>query len=396
MWNNKNCMVMLSACALCLPGAPSADERIQVHGFVSQGAAHTDANEVGGNSQDGLGLDMRELGVNVSYRPNGDWLFSGQALARWAGNTDDGGLRLDYAFADRTLASSEASRVGLQVGKVKNPYGLYNMTRDVAHTRPGILMPQSIYPDQMRDFFLAAPGISLYGSHESGFGNLSWQISALRPEVDEEILEHVFMLRALPGHFAGRNSWLGQVLLDVGGSWHLGLSVGEMNMAYRPGALPPVDELAGRHSLPTWVLSLEHNSEDWSFIAEYGQTTVRARNYSAPTDDNTTEAWYVQATRRFGEGWQAYLRYDVLYFDRHDKDGTQFASDPTIVFLGIPAYSRFAKDWVLGLRHDRGPWAFSGEFHRVEGTAWLSPMDTPYTVQERGWHMFLLQAAYRF
>lgn len=377
--------------ALALAATASAQELgngIQAHGFVSQSVVKTSDNQVGGDSDDNLGWDLREMGANLSWRPAPDWLISGQALARWAGESDGGELRLDYGFVDRTLFADGTSQMGVRLGKIKNPYGFYNTTRDVAHTRPGIIMPQSIYQDQMRDFFLAAPGLSLYGNHESELGSLSWQISHLRPEVDNVELEHVFLLSPVPGNFKGSDSWLGQVMFDAGGRWRLGLSMGEMNMKF--------PALGGNHSLPTWVLSAEHNSEDWSLTAEYGQTTVQARNYPLPwgSSDNTTEAWYVQATRRLGSGWSGYLRYDVLYFDKDDKDGEQFFIDLGGTF---PAYSRFAKDWVLGLRRDVGSWSLSGEIHRVNGTAWISLQDNPVPGNMvRYWNMVLLQAAWRF
>lgn len=135
-------------------------ESVQVHGFLSQAAAISDHNNLGGKSSDGVAFDLRELGGNISWLPDPDWLLSAQVLMRWAGKTDDGDLRLDYAFIDRTLTFGE-DQVGVQLGKIKNPSGLYNTTRDVAHTRPGILMPQSIYWDRIRDFVLAAPGVSV-------------------------------------------------------------------------------------------------------------------------------------------------------------------------------------------------------------------------------------------
>lgn len=177
----------------------------------------------------------------------------------------------------------------------------------------------------------------------------------------------------------------------------MGLSIGKMNMDYSP-SISPIDELPGSHSLPTWVVSLEHNSEDWSITSEYGQTTVKARDYRATTSsDNTTEAWYVQATRRLGSGWQSFLRYDVLYFDKEDKDGALFTSDPIIAFLGFPKHSRYAKDWVLGIRRDIGALSLSTEIHHVNGSAWISPEDNPNPrALVRDWNMLLMQAAWRF
>jgi hypothetical protein len=368
---------------------------VQTHGFLSQSVVLTTDNKVGGNSNDKVGWDMREMGANLSWRPSPDWLLSGQILARWAGKSDEGDLRVDYGFVDRSLFADGDTQVGLRLGKIKNPYGFYNTTRDVAHTRPGIIMPQSIYLDQIRNFFLAAPGFSLYGNSENELGNLSWQISALRPEVNDPSLEYVFLVDNLPGHFEGKNSWLSQLMLDIGGKWRMGLSLGEMNMSYRPAQFGD-KEIAGSHHLPTWVLSLEHNTEDWSLTAEYGQTKIDASGYQFFNLDTTTEAWYVQATRRVGKGWQGYLRYDVLYYDKKDRSGSAFAGAALPAKLGLPAYSRYAKDWVFGVRRDIDRIALSAELHHVDGTAWLALVDNPPAGLARNWNMLLLQAAWRF
>ncbi len=383
--------------ALCVGFAQAQElgHGVQAHGFVSQSVIHTSDNHVGGSGEDSLGWDLREMGVNLSWRPTPDWLISGQALARWAGESDKGDLRLDYGFVDRTLFSDGDSQVGLRLGKIKNPYGFYNTTRDVAHTRPGIIMPQSIYLDQIRNFFLAAPGLSLYGNSENNVGNLSWQISVLRPEVDDPSLEYVFLANDQAGHFKGKNSWLSQAMFDMGGTWRMGLSLGEMNMAYHPSLLGEI-EIAGSHRLPTWVLSLEHNTEDWSFTVEYGQTKVDATGYRLFNQNATTEAGYVQATRRMGNNWQGYLRHDVLYYDNNDRDGTAFAGSALPLMLGLPAHSRFAKDWVFGVRHDIEHIALSAEWHHVDGTAWLAQSDNPRAGLIRQWDMLLLQAAWRF
>jgi hypothetical protein len=363
---------------------------VQAHGFIDQSLVHTSDNNVGGESDDSLTSELREMGANLSWRPNPDWLVSGQVLARWAGEADRGKLRLDYGFVDRTLIATGDSQMGLRLGKIKNPYGFYNTTRDVAHTRPGIIMPQSVYPDQMRNFFLAAPGFSLYGNSENDHGNISWQISALRPEVDDPSLEYVFLIGDRAGRFDGKNSWLSQFMFDMDGRWRMGLSLGEMKMGYKPSAFGDI-EIAGNHRLPTWVLSLEHNTEDWSFTAEYGQTKVDASGYRIFNTNHTTEAMYAQATRRIANGWQGYLRYDVLYFDKDDRDGAGFSAR-----LRLPAYSRFAKDWVLGVRRDIDSLALSAELHSVDGTAWLAQSDNPTAGLVRRWDMLLLQAAWRF
>lgn len=395
MWNRNNAMGMLAAClALCAVSA-SADDRLQVHGFFSQSAVHTDNNNVGGDSDGGWGLDIREMGANISYRPDADWLFSGQALARWAGNTDEGKPRLDYAFMDRTLFSGEDTRVGLQVGKVKNGYGFFNTTRDVAHTRPGILMPQSIYLDRVRNFFLASPGVSLYGNNRGRVWDTSWSLNLMQPDTKSEDLEHLFTLRALPGEFRGQSSWLAQIMTDLdGGRFRVGLSFGTVSTRYHPAAIDLLGP--GEQSLRPRLLSLEWNEEKWSLTTEYEQVKNRGYGYGlggvGPEDPNTVEAWYVQGTYRVDANLHVYVRRDEFYFDKNDKTGAAFAAANPLV----PRHVLYAKDWVLGVRREWRDWSLSTEIHQVDGTAWLSPMDTPIANQKGDWHMLLFQAAYRF
>lgn len=381
-------------CCIAWVGGANALElgqNVQMHGFLSQAAAISDHNNVGGDSSDGIAFDLRELGGNISWRPDPDWLVSAQVLARWAGKTDDGDVRLDYGFVDRTLLSGE-DRLGIQLGKIKNPYGLYNTTRDVAHTRPGILMPQSIYWDRIRDFVLAAPGVSIYGENNRPMANLSWQASVLRPEVENAEVEYVTFLQDMPGRLKGRTSWLSQVMLELDHDrWRLGLSLGEMAVRYTPGAVDFWQ--AGTTRFRPMVFSLEHNREQWSFAAEYAETTVRSRDYALffPFPDNTAQAYYLQATWRFQPRWQSYARYDVLHVSKSDKRGRQFEVD-----TGLPAHLVYSKDLTLGLRYDPdSAWALSVEVHHVQGAASLARTDNP-GLPQKDWNLLLLQAAYRF
>jgi len=394
MWNNKAPLAVIALLSGLASGVYATESQVQVHGFISQALVHTTANDVGGQGGDELGWDLREMGVNLSYRPNADWLLAGQALARWAGETDEGQPRIDYAIVDRTLYASEDSRVGLQVGKVKNPYGLYNMTRDVAQTRPGIIMPQSIYLDRIRNFFLASPGIAAYGSHNHGDWDISWRLNAMRPDADSEDWENLLFLTSQAGSYEGENSWLGQVMTEMaGGRMRLGLSGGRVVSAYKPGPADPIGR--GRSILRPLLLSVEWNEERWSLAGEYERVRNNGEGYglggNGPEDPNTVEAWYIQGTWRVTPSRSVYLRRDAFYFDRDDKSGKAFAA-----LNGVQASVMYSKDWVLGARQDWKRWSFSAEVHQVEGTAWLSPLDTPIANQQKSWRMLLLQAAYQF
>ena len=63
-----------------------------------------------------------------------------------------------------------------------------------------------------------------------------------------------------------------------------------------------------------------------------------------------------------------------------------------------PAHSRFAKDITVGLRWNITPqFMLRAEYHRVNGTGWLSTLDNPSphgTVQH--WDLFSILGSYRF
>ena len=374
--------------------AQELGQDIQAHGFISQSLIHTSDNNLGGDSDDGVASDIRELGANLSWRPNPDWLISGQALARWAGATDDGELRLDYGFVDRSVIADGDDQIGIRFGKIKNPYGFFNTTRDVAHTRPSIIMPQSIYLDRVRNFILSAPGVAAYGNHAGNHFDISWSLGAVQFDGDNDDLEYLFLFSDQPGKFEGDISWTGQVMTELeGGRWRCGVTLASVNMDYRP---TPSDKLltAGSNRLTPVVLSLEHNSEQFSLTGEYSQARHKTWNYIGNNPlakglqtPNTLEAWYLQATWRPIPDWRFYLRRDEIYLDKDDKKG----------FAGLtPRHSNFAKDWTLGGRYDFKAWSFSAEYHKINGTFWVSPLDTPAADKRENWDMVLLQAAWRF
>jgi hypothetical protein len=393
----------VSFACLLTGGALAAElEGVQVHGFASQSAVYTRQNQFSGSMPGQVGFDARELGGNISWQAAPDWLLSGQLVTRRAGAMDNGAVRIDYAFIDHTLIDNDQRSLGMRVGKVKNPYGFFNMTRDVAHTRAGIMLPQSIYQDQIRNFFLAAPGVSLYGSEERGADLLSWQVSVLKPEVNSPNLT-AYIVDKQSGHFNGLTSMLSQMLWEQdGGKWRAGLSLGQFDVHFQPA---PTDFFnmgsfsgAGDVKLNTGVLSLEHNREDWSYTAEYASTRQIRNNFNLPgalailDKDTTIEAYYLQTLWRFAPRWQALARYDAIYLDKQDKNGSVFAAA-----TGLPAAQRYARDVTVGLRYEPAPsWSLFAELHHVNGGAWLSKLENSPASLKSAWDMLLLQAAWHF
>lgn len=378
-----------------LPGVAVADiPGIQFHGFASQGVISTSANNFFGPSENRLSTQFTELGINGSYRLSPVLMFSGQILSRRAGATDDGRLRLDYGFVDYTIGESDDGKWGVLLGKVKNPYGLYNLTRDMAFTRPSILLPQSIYFDRARNFALAAPGASLYGERRTDMGDLFLQVAASTPTVDDSGTKFAFFGRDLPGTLDGRLSYIARVMIEEGGGRaRLAVTGAQVNARYRPAYSDPYAD--GRLVFSPLILSAQYGAERWTLTGEYGVERVTMSGFGAALPDraSTSEQFYLQGTYRLAEKWELLLRYDVLYLNRDDRDGTRYAAAS-----GAPAYGQFAKDWTVGLRYDPTPsWMLRAELHAVNGTAWLPHEDNPIPAATRArWNMLLFQAAYKF
>jgi hypothetical protein len=368
---------------------------LQIHGFASQAYILTSANDFFGDSDEGGSFDFRELGLNASLRPLPRLQLSAQVLSRRAGQSDDGDPDLDYAFADYSFVSNPASTMGLRAGRIKNPLGLYNDTRDVAFTRPSILLPQSIYFDRTRDLALSADSVQLYGEGRMDVGAIGFQFGVANPRVSDDETELAFLGADRPGELDNDISYIGRIMYEHGGGrLRLALSGAQVNIDYDPAADPSQDLLPGSIRFQPWIFSAQYNAERWSLTGEYA---LRKSTFEglAPIPDMsfTGESYYLQGTYRIGTNWEALLRYDVLYADRDDRDGEKFAA-----LSGRPGHNRFAKDLTVALSWNvASSFLLRAEYHNVDGTGWLPIPDNPdLGATERHWDMFLLQAALRF
>lgn len=372
---------------------PTWKETFQVHGFASQSFILTSENNFFGESEDDGTFDFRELGINASLRPFPDLLVSAQLLSRRAGESDDGDIRLDYGLLDYSFISEVDYLLGIRLGRIINPFGLYNETRDVAFTRPSILLPQSIYFDRTRNLALSADGGQIYGEYRSGIGDFILQFNVARPRAGEPDVERSLLLGNFPGDLEGDLSFIGRLLYEKdGGRIRLGISGGMVNVSYDPAG--PGDPLgAGSIDFDPLILSAQYNAERWSLTGEYALRHFASQDFGPPARSFTGESYYLQGTYRFSSDWEGIIRYDVLFANRDDREGEEFEAR-----TGLPSHTRFAKDFTVGLRWDITPsFMFRAEYHNVNGTAWLPLEDNPsLQATERHWDLFALLLSYRF
>jgi len=367
-------------------------DTLQVHGFLSQALVITDHNDFfGQSSDDGGSWDYTELGVNASLRPHENVLLAAQVLSRRAGEGDDGSPELDYGVVDWQMVSDRQRTLGVQVGRFKNPFGFYNQTRDVAFTRPSILLPQSIYFDRTRSLGLAGDGLSLYHEERLDGGLLRTQLGFGKARIEDDV-ETAIGLGQAPGSLDADTSAVGQVRYEHdGGRVIVAVSAATANAEYDSPDQGPGD---GEFNFTPWVLSAQYNAELWSLTAEYALRDISLTGFDAfPDQDTTGESWYVQYTRRIGDDWQWLLRYDSLVNDRDDRNGNAYERSGR-----GPSYSQFADDMTVGVQWTPHPSIMlAGEYHRVDGTGWLPAEDNPDPQDtERRWDMWLFQLSLRF
>jgi hypothetical protein len=366
---------------------------VQIHGFLSQGMTITSDNNFFGNSDDSVSFDFRELGLNGSWRIIPELQISAQVVYRDAGLTDNSDIRLDYALADYNFYSSEATTLGVRGGRVPTPFGFYNDTRDVASTRPGIILPQSIYFDRNRNIALSADGGYIYGEQRTSIGDFYLQAGAIIPRGNDDPEFKNSVVGSLPGKMKGKVSWATRLNYEWrGGLVRLAFSAAELNIKYNPDP-GTVNLQPGTFTLHPILFSAQYNAEDWSLTAEYEIRNVRLKNFGFPNIDQTGNSFYVQGIYHFTTKLQGMVRYDHLILNNKDKNGERFAAA-----TGNPAFSRFAKDWTFGLRYEIFPnMLISAEYHNIEGTGWISKLENPDPSKtSKYWNLYMMMISYDF
>lgn len=386
-------------CLLSFSGSLLADKNLSewyLGGFITQAFVSTDSNNFAGKSSEGISADFRELAVYATWRPLNNMHVSGQVMSRPFGNVDDGAPQLDFLLADYRFSVGGFNEFGVRVGRVKIPYGFYNETRDVAFTRPSIILPQSMYLDVIRELQLSADGVMLYGHFPLSDLRFDVDLAIGKPR-DSDDAEYTYLKSDLSGNFTDSNGILSRVMLgDDAETWRIGITLGRFELLYKPGALMELGLGEGDLNIDVAIVGGQYNTERWSWSAEYMVVSVDRSDlggFFALNGKNNTESYYLQAMYRFNRDWDLVIRRDVFYLDSNDRSGLKAEQA-----IGIPAHSMLAKDYTIGLGWQASQnISLRGEWHRVQGTGWLPAADNPdIRSTKKDWNMYLLQATYRF
>jgi hypothetical protein len=152
------------------------DRTVQVHGFFSQGFVYTSGNNwLTMDSLNGSGA-FTDFGVNMSSQVTDKLRIGAQGYDRNLGQLGQYHPSLDWALADYRFRRW----LGVRGGKVKTTLGLFNDTQDLDFLHTFALLPQSVYPTDLRDATIAHAGGDIYGviSLKHKLGDLSYTVYA--------------------------------------------------------------------------------------------------------------------------------------------------------------------------------------------------------------------------
>jgi hypothetical protein len=136
------------------------DRDVQIHGFASQGFVYTnDNNWLTMNTSQGSGA-FTDFGINVSTSVTDRLRVGAQLYDRNLGQLGQYHPSLDWAVVDYRFKSW----FGVRGGKVKTTLGLYTDSQDLDFLHTFALLPQSVYPTDLRDATIAHVGGDIYGN----------------------------------------------------------------------------------------------------------------------------------------------------------------------------------------------------------------------------------------
>jgi hypothetical protein len=249
------------------PESDSVLSDVEVHAFVSQGFLKSFRNNYLVTKSTRGSFDLTEVGINFTKTVTdrlrmGVQLFSGGFLTTGTFVAKADWFYLDYRWRDW---------LGLRAGRVKLPFGLYNEINDIDAARLPILLPQSTYPVQNRNFLLAQTGFELYGYLSSqSMGALEYRLYGGTIKFDfttPAMAPYVVRNFDIAFVAGGRLMWEAPIQgLRMGGSVQ-GLRIdADLQGTPDPG-------YTGHVEIPAllWMASLEYTAQNWMFAAEYGR-----------------------------------------------------------------------------------------------------------------------------
>lgn len=346
---------------------------VDIHGFVSQGFIWSDEyNYLTNDSKDGS-FQYNEVGINFGKDLTDQLRVGIQLFSRDLGDAANNKITIDWAYGDYRLKDW----LGFRAGRIKLPIGFYNETRDVDLLRTSIVLPQSNYPDLLRDTIIAVNGASLYGNIDMvAAGSIDYQFIAGQADIDnesgfEKYFEAKFPILTLNDDPDAAISCVGSL------RWNTpveGLAIGISGM--QSDVDYSVSLFGTNATLETVntviVYSAEYTWNDLVLSSEYLTYKIES-NMGTGWSETTSEGYYFSAAYRFTDLFSIGAYYSIYHPNKDDRDGDTFAVK----------HDAWEKDLALTFRFDINEYIiFKLEGHLVDGTARVNATDNPVRTED--------------
>lgn len=353
---------------------------LDVHAFVGQGFMLTkDNNYIDSNSSHGS-AQVSEVGINFTKPITDKLRFGVQLFAQDFGTSNNYVPTVDWAYGDYRFADW----LGLRVGRVKIPFGLYNESNDIDSARTFVLMPQGFYPLSYRQYLFAQTGAELYGYLRMGdAGALDYHLYggtlAYNP-TSTPGSPYTITNERVPYVFGGRVLW--ETPVD-------GLRMGGSVETLRADTQILIATKIVDTELPATftAASIEYAAHDLQLAAEYGRWFAKFDSFNPLFPSIPllkTDRFYALASYRFNRWFQPGIYYSV-FFPNTDK------------WSGAANHQH---DFAVATRFDvNSHWLFKLEGHYMIGTGGLDSSinaNTPTSELKANWGVFLAKTTVYF
>jgi hypothetical protein len=370
-------------------------ESIKINGFVAQGVIQAkDSNFV--NDDGDVSVKLTEIGVNSSYRINPSFRMAGQAVYLEGGNRYPDGFRIDYLFLEWQLLNSANWQIKTQIGRNKNYHWLYSSTRDVPHTRPSIVLPQSLYFDVFRDVAIGVDGLVLIAQTNNELGEWDINFSYGNSRISEEQTKNLIGSNTTGKLKHDADTQFSVYWRPKLTNFQLGFSLLDADFSYKQGEND--NFFTGDETSQRIMFNFLYQGQSWEIASEVMRERVIVENMLFPgfTSDVTAEGGYLQARYFLSNQLTLLARMDIYDRDRKDRDGGNIQ---TLSQGLVPSYFGLMDQATVGLT-----WKFAkniqvqAEYHKVKGTARLAPIFAPDTIinANKYWDMWAVQLMYWF
>jgi hypothetical protein len=365
-------------------GPDGAPLSVEVHGFVSQGfILSTNGNNYLSADSTRGSFQFSEVGLNFTKSLTDRFRVGVQLFAQDLGPTGNYDAKLDWFYLDYRVADW----LGLRAGRVKIPFGLYNEVNDIDQARLPVLLPQSVYPLEDRNFLLAQTGAEVYGYvslHSAGafeyrlYGGTIFFDTLVPPGSPYQIVS-----LNVPYLVGGRLLWETPIQgLRLAGS--------VQDLRLDGSLLDGTTTVNVQIPATLWVGSLEYAADNWLLSAEYSRWSSKSNTTDPklfpPSPTVTSERAYGLAAYRVTPWLQTGAYYSVLFPDVAMRSGRQ----------------NIQNDIALMMRFDiNNFWLVKLEAHGMLGTAGLQSYEslnnnTPLNALAGTWGVFLAKTTAYF